>query len=442
MFVDILSFCSLSVLFCLFLHPPSFIFYVFLFLSFVLSLITCTIFIGDTITTIPCLFNYKCLMFKSTLIVVWQPSGYMVRAFHWQYGDILLAIYFFVFTYYFVLSLKNKYTILYYTILYLMSPGFSLDSMYCSVMYLSLVLPPHIDCYIWYIPCGATTVAYGDQHSSVSTVVILIGLLVHGLLWSPYIYFSLWWLMYRMKECKFVIFGLFVALSTLIHLCNSQHGQTQLGGLRLTREYLLALNTPAALDPEYIASFDCRLVWRETKIDRSVSEDGKAKWNRDCAEWSTSPPNLKRILESFFLQVYLFLFIFHPINLLFICDHPRTIYGKTKKGNGDESQRRELYRLNVEAPDLGFFLLRDRALQWLGGSTRQKTDATQQEIHVGTDLKALVDKQGETIKKLQAELRDIKLSTSSVPVSSTPSRLCWTCSSPQHFQRNCPHFTG
>ena len=42
----------------------------------------------------------------------------MVRAFHWQYGDILLAIYFFVFTYYFVLSLKNKYTILYYTILY------------------------------------------------------------------------------------------------------------------------------------------------------------------------------------------------------------------------------------------------------------------------------------------------------------------------------------
>ena len=69
-FVDILSFCSLSVLFCLFLHPPSLIFYVFLFLSFVLSLITCTIFIGDTITTIPCLFNYKCLMFKSTLIVV------------------------------------------------------------------------------------------------------------------------------------------------------------------------------------------------------------------------------------------------------------------------------------------------------------------------------------------------------------------------------------
>ena len=39
----------------------------------------------------------------------------MVRAFHWQYGDILLAIYLFVFTYYFVLSLKNKYTISIYS---------------------------------------------------------------------------------------------------------------------------------------------------------------------------------------------------------------------------------------------------------------------------------------------------------------------------------------
>ena len=120
MFVDILSFCSLSVLFCLFLHPPSFIFYVFLFLSFVLSLITCTIFIGDTITTIPCLFNYECIMFKSTLIVVWQPSGYMVRAFHWQYGDIILAIYFLSLL--ITLYCLWKINILYYTILYYAAP--------------------------------------------------------------------------------------------------------------------------------------------------------------------------------------------------------------------------------------------------------------------------------------------------------------------------------
>ena len=44
-----------------------------------------------------------------------QPSGYMVRAFHWQYGDILLAIYIYIYFLYSVLSLKNKYTILYYS---------------------------------------------------------------------------------------------------------------------------------------------------------------------------------------------------------------------------------------------------------------------------------------------------------------------------------------
>ena len=69
MFVDMLSFCSLSVLFCLFLHPHH---------SFSMCFYFC----------------------------------YMVLAFHWQYGDMLLAIFFF--TYYFVLSLKNKYTVLYY----------------------------------------------------------------------------------------------------------------------------------------------------------------------------------------------------------------------------------------------------------------------------------------------------------------------------------------
>ena len=31
-------------------------------------------------------------MFNATIIVVRQPSGYMALAFHWQYGNILLAI--------------------------------------------------------------------------------------------------------------------------------------------------------------------------------------------------------------------------------------------------------------------------------------------------------------------------------------------------------------
>ena len=77
------------------------------------SLTTCTIFVGSTITTIASMFIYKCRMFNATIIVVRQPSGYMMLAFHWQYVDIALAIFF---TYYFVLSMKNKYTIPYHTI--------------------------------------------------------------------------------------------------------------------------------------------------------------------------------------------------------------------------------------------------------------------------------------------------------------------------------------
>ena len=48
-------------------------------------------------------------MFALKLILMFEDN----YAFHWQYGDILLAIYFFLYLY-FVLSLKNKYTILYY----------------------------------------------------------------------------------------------------------------------------------------------------------------------------------------------------------------------------------------------------------------------------------------------------------------------------------------
>ena len=62
------------------------------------------------------LFIYKSIMFNATIIVVRQPSGYMVFAFHWQYNvDISLAI--FCFTYYFELFMKNKYTIPYHTII-------------------------------------------------------------------------------------------------------------------------------------------------------------------------------------------------------------------------------------------------------------------------------------------------------------------------------------
>ena len=46
-------------------------------------------------------------MINSTLTVVRQPSGYMVLAFRWQYMATFHLLLFF--TYYFVLSMENKY---------------------------------------------------------------------------------------------------------------------------------------------------------------------------------------------------------------------------------------------------------------------------------------------------------------------------------------------
>ena len=71
------------------------------------SLITCTIFIGGTITTIAYLFNYKCIMFNATMnncdMTTFRLYGARLSLAVWRH---LLAI--FCCTYYFVLSLNNN----------------------------------------------------------------------------------------------------------------------------------------------------------------------------------------------------------------------------------------------------------------------------------------------------------------------------------------------
>ena len=55
--------------------------------------IVCNLTVYIVLVDILYFYNYKCIMFNATIIVVRQPSGYMELAFHWQYGDILLAIF-------------------------------------------------------------------------------------------------------------------------------------------------------------------------------------------------------------------------------------------------------------------------------------------------------------------------------------------------------------
>ena len=57
-----------------------------------------------------------------------------------------------------------------------------------------------------------------------------------------------------MEDCKFLLLGLFVVLSTLINLCYGQQGHIHHGGL--SRECLVALNTRAHQDSNVLNSID------------------------------------------------------------------------------------------------------------------------------------------------------------------------------------------
>ena len=57
-----------------------------------------------------------------------------------------------------------------------------------------------------------------------------------------------------MEDWKFLLIGVLVVLSTLIHLCYGQQGHIRHGGL--SREYLLALNTRAHQDSNFLNSID------------------------------------------------------------------------------------------------------------------------------------------------------------------------------------------
>ena len=124
----------------------------------------------------------------------------------------------------------------------------------------------------------------------------------------------------------------------------------------------------------------------------------------------------------------------------------RALKGRLAEAVRDESLRRELRRLNMESPELGYFELRDRALQWLGSGARpqrSRQDASQLEVKVdeGEDLRGIVSKQAEQLRFLEDQLNNFMLPTRG---DAGPRRrfdgprLCWLCQSPDHFKASCP----
>ena len=59
-----------------------------------------------------------------------------------------------------------------------------------------------------------------------------------------------------MKYGKYPILGLFIVLSTLIQVCYARQGNAHHGRLRLSREYLLALNNRVHGNSDFMSSTD------------------------------------------------------------------------------------------------------------------------------------------------------------------------------------------
>ncbi|KAK2193340.1 hypothetical protein NP493_15g04000 [Ridgeia piscesae] len=119
----------------------------------------------------------------------------------------------------------------------------------------------------------------------------------------------------------------------------------------------------------------------------------------------------------------------------------KLLKGRLAKAVRDESLRRELGRLNMESPDLGYFDLRDHAMQWL----HNRHDATQYEVKAvdNTDLLTLVRQQADQLQQLQQQLKQYMATTQQSKDSFRRKpdrpRICWLCQSPDHQKANCPH---
>ena len=113
-----------------------------------------------------------------------------------------------------------------------------------------------------------------------------------------------------------------------------------------------------------------------------------------------------------------------------------TLKGRLAEVVYDEGLRRELRRLNTESPDLDFFELRDRALDWLGqsGQSRKPKAAAVQETSV--DEKAtildILQKQGQLLEKQQKQIEALMEER-----SRRTNLQCFYCGKRGHIQRNC-----
>ena len=121
--------------------------------------------------------------------------------------------------------------------------------------------------------------------------------------------------------------------------------------------------------------------------------------------------------------------------------------GRLAEAVRDESLKRELRRLNLDAPGLDFFEMRDRAIQWLGIPNPNAAKPTVvQEVNATSEVLQLLKQQTEQLTKQQSQI-DMLVSqmksgggrNSNQQRGPRGPRTCFRCRSEDHMIKDCPH---
>jgi len=121
--------------------------------------------------------------------------------------------------------------------------------------------------------------------------------------------------------------------------------------------------------------------------------------------------------------------------------------GRLAEAVADQGLQRELRRLNLESTGLGYFDLRDRAIQWLGHDGVKKKEARVREAQAESALQEVMRQQAELLAKQQEQISALteavnKGRTGGRRPQGRGPRQCWICQSPDHLKRDCPKAQG
>ena len=124
-------------------------------------------------------------------------------------------------------------------------------------------------------------------------------------------------------------------------------------------------------------------------------------------------------------------------------DKNRVLKDRLAEAVLDDGLKRELRRLNIEAPMLSYFEARDRAIHWLGNCRSDlphPRKAVNQELPTAVDpLVQMLQEQQELMKSLSAEVKELKTNPSrSRGLNDQGQRVCFHCLQADHFIRDCP----